>query len=126
VARNRLTDPAERAKLRVDYYLSKARENILPRCVVAIMEAVFVLQHLHVLPNGKEDVKLIGVYGSLDSARAAVDGLRLQPGFRDYPSIVQPGVDDDIQGFHIARYLLDKDYWSEGYVTGMDQHRSEA
>lgn len=90
------------------------------------MEAVLVLQHLHVLPNGKEDVKLIGVYGSLDSARAAVDRLRLQPGFRGYPSIVQPGVDDDIQGFHIARYFLDKDYWSEGYVTGMDQHRSEA
>lgn len=46
--------------------------------------------------------------------------------FRDYPSIVQPGVDDDIQGFHIARYCLDKDYWSEGYITGMDQYRSGA
>jgi hypothetical protein len=81
------------------------------------MEAVFVLQHLHVLPGGEEDVKLIGVYGSLDSARAAVERLRVQPGFRNHPRIVNAEIDDDEQGFHIGKYSLDKDHWVEGYVT---------
>ena len=81
------------------------------------MESVFVVQHVHVLPSGEEDVKLIGVYRSLESARSAVTRLRGQPGFKDHPRVVDPDVDDDSQGFHIGRYPLDKDHWSEGYVT---------
>ena len=81
------------------------------------MESVFVVQHLHLLASGEEDVKFIGVYRSLESARAAVMRLRDQPGFKEHPRIVEPDVDDDEQGFHIDRYPLDKDHWSEGYVT---------
>jgi hypothetical protein len=81
------------------------------------METVIVLQHLHVLPTGEEDVKLIGVYRSLESARAAVGRLQSQPGFRDHPGIVDPPNDEGKQGFHIGEYPLDKDYWVEGYVT---------
>jgi hypothetical protein len=81
------------------------------------MESVFVLQHVHLLPDGEDCVKLIGVYRSLDSARSAVARLRGQPGFRDHPRIVDAAEDDDDQGFHIDGYPLDKDHWSEGYVT---------
>jgi len=81
------------------------------------MDSVFVLQHLHTLPSGEDDVKLIGVYRSLEAARSAVDRLSVQAGFRDHPQIVDPDQDTDDQGFHIGAYPLDKDHWAEGYVT---------
>jgi hypothetical protein len=81
------------------------------------MESVFVLQHLHILPGGEEDVKLIGVYRSLEAAQSAVERLRTQPGFREHPRIVDPQEDIDRQGFHIGAYPLDKDHWFKGYMT---------
>ena len=69
------------------------------------MATVFVLQHVHER-EGVEDVKFIGVYSSLDKARAAEARLRERPGFSDEPD-----------GFHIDEYPLDQDQWSEGYVA---------
>jgi hypothetical protein len=69
-------------------------------------EDLFVVQHLHVLHDGEEDVKLIGVYSSSEGAERAVARLRLQAGFCDTP-----------EGFSIDRYTLDEDHWTEGYVT---------
>jgi hypothetical protein len=81
------------------------------------MQSVFVVQHLHILPSGEEDVKLIGVYRSFEAACSAAERLRIQPGFQDHPRIVDLQKDTDEQGFHIQEYPLDKDHWSEGYVT---------
>jgi hypothetical protein len=83
------------------------------------MKTVFVVQHLHVLHDGQENVKMIGVYSSLEAARAAVDRLKGQPGFRDYPRLVDPltDTDADASGFYIEAYPLDKDNWTEGFVT---------
>jgi homoserine kinase type II len=53
-----------------------------------------------------DDEKLIGVYESQDAAQAAVERLRVQPGFRDTP-----------EGFQIHRYEINRDHWTEGYVT---------
>lgn len=82
-----------------------------------VMNNVFVLQHLHVLPNGEDSVKLIGVYRSRDAAQQAVERLRIQPGFKDHPRIVDPLEEGDGQGFHIDTYPLDTDHWPEGYMT---------
>lgn len=49
------------------------------------MELVFVLQHLHTLPSGEHDVRLVGVYHFLEAAHSGVDRLRTQPGFREHP-----------------------------------------
>jgi len=70
------------------------------------MMYVFVVQHVHELKEDDEDVKLIGVYSTEESARAAVARLSLQPGFRESAS-----------GFHVDRYTVDKDHWAEGFVT---------
>lgn len=70
---------------------------------------VFVLQHIHEFEDGAEEVKMIGVYSSQESAEQAVQRLVLQAGFCDTP-----------EGFHIDRYRLDKDHWTEGYVTVWD------
>ena len=70
------------------------------------METIFVVQHVHEIEKDIEDVKFIGVYSSLNNANMAVERLKAQPGFCDLPG-----------GFHIDEYSLDKDHWSEGFIT---------
>ena len=81
-----------------------------PHRRVTILEvfrvAVFVVQHVHVFPNGQEDVKFIGVYSTRELAEAAAERLRTQPGFAEAPD-----------RFHINEYDLDRDHWTEGYVS---------
>ena len=81
------------------------------------MTTVYVLQHCHVMPNGDDDSKLIGIYSSRAAAEAAVLRLRGQPGFRERPRIVNAEVDQDANGFYIDEYRMDEDHWREGYVT---------
>ena len=71
------------------------------------MNAVYLLHHAYADAAGCDEVKLVGVYSSDAAAKAAVDRLRKQPGFRDRPS-----------DFHVEAYELDKDHWTEGYVSG--------
>lgn len=70
------------------------------------MASVFVLQHVHSLEDGVEDVKFIGVYSTREKADAAVARLGRQPGFSETP-----------EGFHVDEYRVDQDQWTEGYVT---------
>lgn len=70
------------------------------------MKYVYVVQHLHAFPDGTEDVKFIGVYSSELQAKQAVDRLRSVRGFSSHP-----------EGFSIDRYDIDKDHWTEGFVT---------
>jgi hypothetical protein len=92
-------------------------ENDCDGPLIILMDHVFIVQHLHTLPGDVDDVKMIGAYRTRESALAAVERLRSQPGFRDLPLIVNPLEDEDDQGFHVDRYELDKDHWPEGYVT---------
>jgi hypothetical protein len=64
-----------------------------------------VVQHLHVLDDGEEDIKFIGVYSSEGAAHQAVGRLRLKPGFREIPD-----------GLSIDLYPLDEDNWEQGFV----------
>lgn len=67
---------------------------------------VFLVQHVHLLDEGEEDVKTIGIYSTREAAQQAVERLRCQPGFRDTP-----------EGFTIDLYWVNQDGWEEGYVT---------
>jgi hypothetical protein len=67
---------------------------------------VFLLWHVHELPDGEEDAKLIGVYASAEDADLAKRRVQSQPGFRDCP-----------EGFQVARYTVGQDHWTEGFVT---------
>lgn len=67
---------------------------------------VFVVQHVHETPEGEESVKFIGVYSTEALARAAIERLTAQPGFCNTPD-----------GFQVDRYPLDKDHWTDGFVT---------
>jgi hypothetical protein len=70
---------------------------------------VFILQHTRELPDGADDVKLIGVYSSEAAGRAAITRLSVLPGFCEYPS-----------GFDLSPYELDVTHWAEGFVTTGD------
>ena len=70
------------------------------------MKTVHVLHHVMREFQDDEDVKLIGVYSTVDRAREAITRLMAQPGFRENPA-----------GFQCGAYELDKDHWTEGFVT---------
>ncbi|MFT3765898.1 MAG: hypothetical protein QM820_10320 [Minicystis sp.] len=70
------------------------------------MNRVYLVQHAYEGPAGEEEVKIIGVFSSEETAAAAIERLRTMPGFRDHPD-----------GFHVGPYELDRDYWADGFVT---------
>lgn len=70
------------------------------------MTRVYVLQHVHLMVDGTEDVKFIGVYSSRENAQAAIIRIGQTAGFSEAPD-----------GFHIDEYQVDKDQWVEGYST---------
>lgn len=81
------------------------------------MRTVFLLQHLHVLPQGEDDVKTIGIYSTEAEALAAIERLRQQPGFAEFPRRIDPLVEGFVDGFYLDEYLLNEDNWAEGFVT---------
>jgi hypothetical protein len=70
------------------------------------MTTAFVVQHVHELSDGTEDVKFIGVYSSRANAEASVARLSQLAGFADATD-----------GFSIDEYPLDRDHWTDGYVA---------
>lgn len=72
------------------------------------MSNVFIVQHER--PENDEyweDVKLIGAFSSKGAAEAAIEQLRKQPGFRDFPD-----------GFSVDEYALNEFAWEEGFAQG--------
>ncbi len=67
---------------------------------------VVILFPVHDLGDGDEDVKIVGVYSDEDSADAAIVRKRDTPGFGEHP-----------EGFQKSTYTLDRDAWSEGFIT---------
>src|SRR3546814_18757527 len=87
------------------------------------MSKIFVLHHVHVIPGGDEDVKLLGVYSSDQLARQAVLRFNKQPGFPDLPHIVAPDSESD-EGFNNSEYDLDRD--TPGWAAGFGSDRKSA
>jgi hypothetical protein len=67
---------------------------------------VFIVQHVREISPDVEKVKLIGVYSTEAAAMAAVARARALPGFAESKD-----------GFHVGAHQLDKDNWTEGFVT---------
>ena len=66
------------------------------------MKRAYLVQHKR---TDTDHVKVIGIYSSEAEAKAAVQRLGEQAGFRTH-----------LNGFSIDVYDLDKDNWSEGFV----------
>ena len=67
---------------------------------------VYLLWHTHALEDGESDEKLLGVYSTEEAANRRISSAMNLPGFN-----ISPG------GFDVARYVLDRDEWAEGFVT---------
>ena len=70
------------------------------------MEFVYLVQHVHIINEDEEEVKIIGVYTTEKLAQEAIERTSKLEGFSEY-----------LEGFHIDKYELNKDHWTEGYVT---------
>ena len=86
------------------------------------MNSAVLLEHLWVDNEGNDHVKTIGLYRTVEAARAAVERLRDKPGFRDNPSIVDPDKDENESGFYLSTYPFDKDNWTEGFGWEDEEH----
>ena len=53
-----------------------------------------------------DDVKLLGCYSTEECAQERIDRARLLPGFAEEPDC-----------FTVSRYVIDRDEWTEGFVT---------
>ena len=69
------------------------------------MRNVYLLWHTHRLGDGDNE-KLIGLNESLAAAKAAQLRIADKPGFAL-----------TLQGFEISEYEINKDHWTEGFVT---------
>lgn len=81
------------------------------------MKTVFLVQHLHVIPDECEDIKIIGIYSTEDAALIAIERTKNLIGFADHPRLIDPSKDEEENGFYIDEVTLDEDRWTEGYIT---------
>ena len=70
------------------------------------MTSVYLLWHEYEIEPKRDETKLLGVYSSRELAEDARGRLMEQPGFRDHPN-----------DFEIAEYELNRDHWTEGFIT---------
>ena len=66
---------------------------------------VYLVQHVHEQGEDHEDVKLIGIYTTEQNALDAIARLSRLPGFAETAN-----------GFHVDKYELDRDHWTEGFI----------
>ena len=69
------------------------------------MKFVYLIQHAYYL-NDCDETKIIGIYTSLERAKQAIERIKTKQGFIDKP-----------EDFHIDKYELDNDNWTEGFET---------
>ena len=81
------------------------------------MKSVFVLDHLHTHEDGEECWKKIGIYETYNAALEAIERLNKQPGFSDFPELIDYDNPNCKSGFNIDEYELNVDHWEEGYIT---------
>ena len=68
------------------------------------MKYVFRLTHTQEFIDGREVVRVIGIYSTKKEAENGCAKVSKLPGFKDY-----------IDGFYIERYEINLDHWIEGY-----------
>jgi hypothetical protein len=78
------------------------------------MKSVFLLWHSHEVGPGATDDKLIGVYSTHAEAEEAKVRTMQREGFKDAP-----------EGFEIVQYELNKDEWSDGYISWSEARKSD-
>ncbi len=79
------------------------------------MPIVYLLEHFIIHEDGHEDTKTIGIFSNEEKAIEVVNKLKILPGFRKAPNIINPLVDDEESGFYLSDNKLDEFSWTEGF-----------
>jgi hypothetical protein len=74
-----------------------------------LMDSAFLLWYVHARDSAEDEELLIGVYGTEEEAKAAIERLKDKPGFVNSPD-----------GFQIHPYEVNRDHWTEGFITTTD------
>lgn len=72
------------------------------------MYQVYVLWHTHELKDdygSHDEIKMIGIFSTKEKAQRAIEQLKDQEGFRDYP----------VSCFEIDEQVVDRISWTEGF-----------
>ena len=73
------------------------------------MDSAFLLWYVHARDRADDEELLIGVYTTEEEAKAAIERLKHKPGF-----VSARG------GFQIHPYEVNRDHWTEGFITTTD------
>ena len=79
-----------------------------------------MVEHLHILYDDVEDIKFLGIFSKKEKAEKAIQMLSKQPGFKDFPKIIDDNdiENDVIEGFYIIKVVVDEiAEWKEGFTT---------
>lgn len=66
---------------------------------------VYVLEHIAEYDNGREDIKRIGIFATLEDAKNAQNQIKDKSGFREFPN-----------GFYIDKLTIGFISWADGFV----------
>ena len=69
-------------------------------------DKVYVLWFVQEQEDRNDSELLIGVYTSESEAKAAIERLKNQKGFVEFP-----------EGFQIHEYQLNRDHWTQGFMV---------
>lgn len=67
---------------------------------------IYLLQHVHEISSEIEDIKIIGVYSSIEQANKVKESLKNKPGFSK-----------NHEGFSIDEYELGRTFWEDGFYS---------
>lgn len=76
---------------------------------------VYLLHHIHVIKEGDEDLKLVGVFSSRERALFAIDELKHESGFKGRSTLHSSYSAES--GFYISEVALDEMDWKDGFVA---------
>ena len=79
------------------------------------MRTVYLLHHVHTMPNESKDVKLIGAYATREEAEEALKRVRDAPGFCELP-----------EGFSIDECEIGRDYGPTGFTAPIFKDRTSS
>ena len=80
-----------------------------------LSDVAYVVYHEFEYPEEVDNVRFIGLFSEQIDADRVIEYLRAKPGFKRYAD-----------GFTVGTYQLDKDHWTEGFITTHpDDYRDE-
>jgi len=70
------------------------------------LNKVYMLLHIHLMEDRREDAKNLGIYSSKKKVFEEIKKYKTLAGFKDHP-----------RGFHVYEYEIDKNLCEDDFIT---------